>query len=170
MSNMLITIPEPTPEYWARVLRGWCKEYEAATMLTWLPLELRIALYRYVFSCTTRFYVDWCEDRFRDSQGSRMIMLKVRDTTMRLDIAFSAREVKVHEDALLEFIDDLVRGIQPKPSRICGEIFGALIRPVARNRYQIIRVGIEEEETLFESPLCIELVQALMTLVEMAKE
>ena len=46
----LITVPEPTPEYWVQVLRRWGKKYNEGTMLDWLPLELRTALYRLLFS------------------------------------------------------------------------------------------------------------------------
>lgn len=157
MSGTLITIPEPTPEYWSKILRGWCKPYEE--IFAWMPLELRIALYRYVYSCYPA--------RFTITNKDRDIILYFEGKYSCRDY-YDKRQVRYGEPQLQVFIDDLIQGRRPHPIVVNG----TTIQFIEPNR--IVRIYTVEErgdDTIWsESPLCIELVRALMTILELAKE
>lgn len=155
-----IEIPEPLPEYWAQALLKWGKEYEWRSMIAWLPSELRIELYRRIFSCHP------AKIRLRDDGD--LISLIIHDTHAIMAIDFSKAGIRKEANALCTFVDCLAR-FQSPPDILIDRI--ELEAYEDDDDFQIISFGLNVEEhrwTLNEVQLCIEVLEAINEMVRMA--
>ena len=154
-ANTRITIPEPTPEYWSKILRGWCKPYEE--IFACFPLEIRIALYRYVYSCYPA--------KFTVTNGAFDVILYF-EGKYRCRDCYAKRHLRYGAPQLQSFIDDLIQGRCPHTIIVCGTTIQFI-----GNSVRIFNVEDRGDDMIWsESPLCIELVQALMTVLELVKD
>ena len=157
LNSRVIEIPEPTPEFWAQVLRRWCKQLEE--IFAWMPLELRILLYRRVYSCYPA--------KFTVIDRDRNVILYF-EGEYRYSDYYDKQRIRDVASHLREFIDDLIQGRCPRPI----VVHGTTIRFIKETRsVRIFTVQDRGDDTIWsESPLCIELVRALITMLELAKE
>ena len=165
--DRLITIPEPTPEFWAQVLRRWGARYDKGTMAADLPSELRTDLYRRMYSCPSKIYVR--------EEHSREIKLIIRDTRSYFTIDFTKKGIRDNASELQALVADLLQGVWSEQVFVDKKIEIEAYESEETDTLTIqfgVDIGSQTNERwiLFEYELCIELVQALMTILEMAKE
>ena len=164
MSETLITIPEPTPAYWAQVLRRWGMKYDEGTMVADLPSELRTELYRRKFSCYPA--------KIHVGEDGKNIALTIRDsrTTSRVD--FTKRGIRTRASELQALVEELSQGQSSFES--------VMVDKVEVDSYWYDNKGIQMVEfatdigtrydprwILVECELCIELLQAFKEMLRM---
>lgn len=155
----LSTIPEPTPEFWAQVLRRWGARYDKGTMVADLPSELRTDLCRRMYSCPSKIYIN---------EYDRDVRLTIRDPRSYFVIDFTKKGIRDKAPELQALVANLLQGVPSERVTVDKKVEIETYEDTGTLTIQF-GVDIGKRTTrwiLFECELCIELVQALMIIFE----